>query len=220
MPTALRDALEGLPRPHISQSEATGKQPTLVSVEPAAWPRGVQAVTPGRVVGDVQTAAVNTLLALGARQHPVLLAGKVGVGKSTVAAIVARSFQPFAWFGCDELLTTMMACRSEGSVQRWDAQGYAVHTTEAQLLRRIEQAPMVVLDDVGTRVLSEAQAEALRAVLDARVGRPLLVTTNCDTQALRDSVGARNLSRLLAGSVVRIGGADLRSAASTRPRNQ
>lgn len=162
---------------------------------------------------EVKTAIAETLLALGMRQCPVLIAGRVGVGKSTVAAIVARSFSTWAWFGLDELLTTLMACRTEGSVQRYDAQGYAVHTTEQQLLRRVEQVGCLVLDDVGTRTISEPQAEALRAVLDARIGvaRPLICTTNCNTQGLDETVGARNRSRLLGGAVVQIRGPDRRS---------
>lgn len=157
---------------------------------------------------------VQTLLALGDRKSPVLLAGRVGVGKSTVAALVARSFTPWGWFACDDLLTTLMECRQHGSVQRWDAQGYAVHTTEQQLLRRLEQSAMLVLDDVGTRQLSEAQTEALRAVLDCRVRKHLLVTTNCNTQQLTESVGSRNVSRLLGGAVVQIAGTDRRRDAA------
>lgn len=167
---------------------------------------------------------LQTLLALGDRRSPVVLAGRVGVGKSTVAALVARAFNTWAWYASDDLLTTLMDCRQHGSVQRWDAQGYAVHTTEQQMLRRIEQSAIVVLDDVGTRQLSEAQTEALRAVLDCRVRKPLVVTTNCNTQQLIDSVGNRNTSRLLAGSVVQIAGTDRRREAAlnhvgARPRS-
>jgi DNA replication protein DnaC len=165
----------------------------------------------------VQTAVVQTLLALGNRQSPVILAGRVGVGKSTVAALVARSFMAWSWFACDDLLTTLMDCRQHGSVQRWDAQGYAVHTTEQQMLRRLEQIGILVLDDVGTRQLSEAQTEALRAVLDCRVRKPLLVTTNCTSEQLQASVGARNTSRLLAGAVVKIAGSDRRREMALTP---
>lgn len=172
----------------------------------------------------MQSAVTQTLLALGDRRFPTVLAGRVGVGKSTVAAIVARAFTTWAWYAADDLLTTLMDCRQHGSVQRWDAQGYAVITTEQQMLRRIEQAAIVVLDDVGTRQLSEAQTEALRAVLDCRIRKPLVVTTNCNTQQLIESVGNRNTSRLLAGAVVQIGGSDRRREAAlshvgTPPRN-
>ncbi len=217
MPAQLRDVLRPPARQPTSPPEPTTRPPTLASAEATPWPRGVPPVTPGQCAPDVQHAVLETLLALGNRQTPVVLAGRVGVGKSTVAALVARSFSSWAWFGCDELLTTLMDCRREGGVQRWDAQGYATHTTEQQLLRRIEQCGVLVLDDVGTRQLSEAQTEALRAVLDARVRRPVIVTTNCDSQQLIESVGARNRSRLLAGAVVKIAGSDRRQEMALAP---
>jgi DNA replication protein DnaC len=174
----------------------------------------VRPVAVDQTPDEVRAAVCETMLALATHRGPVLIGGKLGVGKSTVAAIVARAFPSWSWFGCDELLTTLMQCRSEGSVQRWDAQGYAVHTTEQQLLRRLEQVGLLVLDDVGTRTLTEPQAEALRRVLDARVDKALIVTTNCNTAGLDEHVGARNRSRLLAGCVVRIGGGDLRAEAA------
>ncbi len=160
----------------------------------------MQRVGLANLSNDLRAAACEALLALGDRLSPVVVAGRVGVGKSTLAAVVARSFPTWGWYGLDDLLTTLMTCRTEGSVQRWDSQGYAQHTTEQQLLRKVEMVSILVLDDVGTRTLSQPQAEALRAILDARVGKPLLATTNCTTRELDESIGVRNRSRLLAGA--------------------
>jgi DNA replication protein DnaC len=171
----------------------------------------VQRVSLANLSNDLRAAACEALLALGDRLSPVVVAGRVGVGKSTLAAVVARSFPTWGWYGLDDLLTTMMTCRTEGSVQRWDSQGYAHHTTEQQLLRKVELVSILVLDDVGTRTLSQPQAEALRAILDARAGKPLLATTNCTTRELDESIGVRNRSRLLAGAVVQLAGPDRRA---------
>jgi DNA replication protein DnaC len=67
-----------------------------------------------------------------------------------------------------------------------------------------------VLDDVGKRQLTEPQADALLRVVNLRLGKPLIVTTNCTAIDLPQFVGERINSRLRAGTGFRLEGTDRR----------
>lgn len=181
------------------------------------WPEGVfrgswQAVD--------QSVAVKALTAIDSGIWPLLLVGCVGSGKSVLAVLLARQNPNWRFYETSKLLTTIMAARTSdtkhASWRVWpdlaDSPGQSVDLPESMMLSHVENAAIVVLDDVGTRKLTEPQADLLLQILNARMNRPTIITTNCDRATLTANVGDRNASRLVCGSIVKFPTVDRRQS--------
>lgn len=172
------------------------------------WPDGV---VRGNWRGVDAAIAVQCLQAVDSGRWPLLLVGCPGAGKSVAACLLARQSMSWRFWECSRLLGLLMACRmSETKTAPWpvwpelaETPGQTVELREGQMWQHIEQATVLVLDDVGTRELKDAQADAFLEILNKRMNRPTIITTNCDRAKLRQAVGERSLSRILAGSVVK-----------------
>jgi DNA replication protein DnaC len=95
---------------------------------------------------------------------------------------------------------------------------YTMHDRGAAILRTVEEAALVVLDDIATREPTWAQREALLAILDARAGRPMVLTGNLSIEQLAEVVDDRAASRICAGTIIEVTGKDRRLAAATLVR--
>jgi DNA replication protein DnaC len=77
--------------------------------------------------------------------------------------------------------------------------------------QRIREASFVVLDELGCRDrVSDHVYEAVKRLLDEREGRPLMVLSNLDLEAIEKLYDDRLTSRLAAGTVVELIGPDMR----------
>jgi DNA replication protein DnaC len=78
--------------------------------------------------------------------------------------------------------------------------------------------PVLVVDELGAGRQTDFAAEVAERLVGGRAeaGRPMLVTTNLEPDALRDMVGDRVWSRLAAYRVTPVGGDDLRVAQGDR----
>lgn len=149
-----------------------------------------------------------------------MLAGCPGSGKSVAACLLARQNVSWRFWECSRLLSLIVAARmSDTKTAAWpvwpdlaETDGQTVELTEGHMLRHIETAGVLVLDDVGTRDLRDAPAEIFLTILNLRVNKPTIITTNCDRAKLTNAVGARCVSRILAGSVVKFPQIDRRQA--------
>jgi DNA replication protein DnaC len=122
----------------------------------------------------------------------LMLIGPVGTGKSHLAAAVINTlipqgvaciFQPVP-----ELFQRLNATYSRESRE-----------TEAQLLHALQEADLLVLDDVGAEKPSPANETRLYQIVDARYRgkKPMLITSNLDVNQLRAQVGERTIDRLI-----------------------
>lgn len=78
--------------------------------------------------------------------------------------------------------------------------GYSSPNEDAdKLVRLAEEAPLLVLDDLGAEKPSDWVREQLYVIINRRYENmlPTIVTTNCSTQELVDRVGQRTVSRLI-----------------------
>jgi DNA replication protein DnaC len=68
-----------------------------------------------------------------------------------------------------------------------------------KLVQLTEEAPLLVLDDLGAEKPSDWVREQLYVIINRRYENmlPTIVTTNCSTQELVDRVGQRTVSRLI-----------------------
>jgi DNA replication protein DnaC len=98
---------------------------------------------------------------------------------------------------------------------KWLA-NYNQYGDTSHLLSEIQKAPLLVLDDIGTRKPSEAFMDFLYCIADKRyenrqkVGT--IITTNLNSQTMREIMGDAFTSRVASGICIRWDGDDRRSS--------
>jgi DNA replication protein DnaC len=134
-----------------------------------------------------------------------LISGKNGNGKTfTAEAIFGRFYHPWNdnafWNQADLKM-------------KWQTQ-YAQYSSTEYLFKEIVKAPLLVLDDVGTSRPTESFMEFLYMIADKRHKlkhtHGTIITTNLNSQAMRDMFGDAFLSRVASGRCVRHDGPDRR----------
>lgn len=146
---------------------------------------------------------------------PLYIHGEAGTGKTCIAALLYRDFIGYAaWCSCRALLRDMAAFRADPAhAMVWlMASGNVCHRPAANAWADLtDPGWLVCLDDLGTRELSPTQSEILLDLLDARVGKPLIVTGNHDRAGLLKFMDPRIVSRLCQGTVIGLVGKDRRT---------
>ncbi len=199
-------------RRSTSASEETSSPEKATRSEPPAlppWPAGVARAVPSEADGGVMS---QMLQAAQAKRWPILLAGRSGIGKSCLACLVASQVPNWRFSPASELIGLVVQARTSDSksVMMRTMAGAEVERNESEIFRWVESAPILVLDDVGVRLLTEVQSDILLRVLDLRFGKPTIVTTNCTAESLPQMVTERCASRLRAGAQFRMVGQDRR----------
>lgn len=155
------------------------------------------------------------------RAWPIYLTGPTGTGKSSAAACCFRRAiatdceaasndnqwpRYITWpVFCSRLITA----RVDGiTIQNEDGRTY--QADEAAWWRRWSTKRLVVIDEIGLRTANEVRHEAMWQLLEHRRGLPTIVTGNLDAEGLTNTFDDRVLSRLLAGTWIRVGGVDQR----------
>lgn len=144
-------------------------------------------------------------MAIEAGKFPIVLHGQAGSGKTCAAIAVACSWP------CVVIDYSRYYSSGKHFHKPCDRQAFALKASE--VIRRISfregsgkvfhtmrNASLIVLDDVGVKDLTSAAADALVELLDARQGKPLIVTTNHNPLDMTAKIGdERVCSRLRAG---------------------
>lgn len=213
--TSLRGVMASLREKYrstfVSGAGTSSPAKEIPSEAPAAppWPLGVARAVPS---GSDPQILAQVVQAAQRGQWPILLAGPSGVGKSCLSCLVASRIPHWRFAPASELVGQVVQARVSDtkSVLVRTMSGNEVERNETEILRWVESASILVLDDVGVRPMTEVQSDILLRVLDLRMGRPLIATTNCTALTLPQMVGERCASRLRAGSQFRMGGDDRR----------
>ncbi len=79
-----------------------------------------------------------------------------------------------------------------------------------QIQRSVEDACLIVLDDIVDRGMTDARRAALQDLINWRRGQPMIMTGNFSPDELPTITDDRTTSRILAGSALKFGGKDLR----------
>lgn len=162
----------------------------------------------------------------------LIVHGPVGTGKSLLAALCVRDvlingtllderrWRPRYWEilrdGYEEtwdpgiLWTTMSDLLRRVRYQCFDTE----ESSEDVEVERLRNIPLLVLDDIGVRALTEWGHDFLLSVVDARwaAGRPILATSNLDPAGLSSVLEERICSRLRGScELVSVGGQDMRT---------
>lgn len=128
------------------------------------------------------------------KKHHAVLAGTVGTGKSHIAiATVHRVLelmdyrQKVMFVSFPELINQVKL-----GFKRQDV-GLKVQDQ----LKQMAKCGLLVVDDIGAEYDSDYNKEQLNHILQARAGKALIVTTNLGFNELKETYGARSVSRLM-----------------------
>lgn len=122
----------------------------------------------------------------------LLLFGPPGNGKSHLAATIVRSALATGYTAFFErvprLLIKIKATYSENS-----------GITEADILERMVQAGVIVLDDAGAEKWTQWTEPTLYTIVDERYShkKALVITTNSSLEQLENKIGTRAMDRIL-----------------------
>ena len=164
-----------------------------------------------RVVRDV----FDAMLGMEQPPWPLVLIGKPGTGKTCAGLSMLdwyvgpdTKYYPQKWVSViglymtvDDLMTELEDCRKghnpRSATEFWD------------VVRRVS---LVVLDELvpGRERVPEYVFRCVKQLIDARLGRPMVVISNQSLTALDTIYDGRLVSRLAAGTILTVDGEDRR----------
>lgn len=140
----------------------------------------------------------------------ILFAGSYGLGKSHLAASISKALMEKGYtsifIAVPKLLTKIRDTYNKKSTH-----------TETELLEALEMVDCLVLDDIGAEQ-SKRQDDGeswavskLFEIIDSRVGKHTVFTTNLTSRELQDRIGPRSYSRMMQNTeIVKMVGEDYR----------
>jgi DNA replication protein DnaC len=142
----------------------------------------------------------------GRAEWPLFITGPAGTGK-TCAALVLLDHAGGLYFTaaglCEELI------RAQQGRLFGRQSGHPIWPE--QLWAELGRTALVVLDEIGSREkVSDFAYETVKRVLDVREGLPLVAISNLDLATVAQVYDDRVVSRLAAGTVLRLQGQDRR----------
>lgn len=144
--------------------------------------------------------------AFGQGKWPLLITGQAGVGKTCAALclldIAASMTQYFTVAGlCDTLIRAMKG-ELDTPVRNCNPQTFWNWWARSSLC---------VVDEIGSRgIVSDHHYETLKAAIDSREGKPLVLISNLSLSSIGDTYDDRIASRIGAGTIISVGGPDRR----------
>lgn len=142
-------------------------------------------------IHDAAANYVTTWERVKANGEGLIMLGPVATGKSHLAAAIVNALVKRGitaiFQSTPELMSRIRATFDKGSTE-----------TERNILSALENADLLVLDDLGAEKTTEATRARLYQVIDARYryNRPIIVTTNCEIKELEEQIGTRAFDRL------------------------
>lgn len=122
----------------------------------------------------------------------LFIAGPVGTGKTHLAVGVLRAARELRGIGGRFAMVPAVLAQIRAAIGRGDEEAACV-------LETYQQAPLLVLDDIGAERVTDWVREQLFLIIDARYQAmlPTLVTTNDSLETLEEHVGQRIVSRIM-----------------------
>lgn len=140
----------------------------------------------------------------------ILFVGNYGLGKSHLAASISKALMGKGYtsifIAVPKLLTKIR-----------DTYRSKSERTESELLEVLEKVDCLILDDVGAEQSKKQDdgeswaVSKLFEIIDSRVGKHTVFTTNLNSRELQDRIGPRSYSRMMQNTeIVKVVGEDYR----------
>ncbi len=148
-------------------------------------------------------------LLLGTNKWPLFVHGAAGTGKTRAALCLLDYCETSVYRTVGELCDTLIQAQ-QGRLE-WYHDGHGGKTWPENIWKAIRMAAVVVLDEIGTRErVSDFTYDTVKRVIDEREGKPLVCCSNMDLPKIERLYDDRIASRLAAGIVIHLVGADRR----------
>lgn len=127
------------------------------------------------------------------KRYNLLLMGSTGTGKTHLCTAIARSLKQKGFLV--GFLTTGTLLRKIKATYRRESVD-----TEEEIINDIKKFELLVLDDLGSEASTKDEfawsKKTLFEIVNSRIGKPTIYTTNFNEEALPNAVGERVFSRL------------------------
>lgn len=160
---------------------------------------------------DAKKAAINYANSFNPKNpRNILFAGSYGLGKSHLAASVSKSLM-------EKGFTSIFIAVPKLLTKIRDTYRSKSEHTESELLEALEKVDCLILDDVGAEQSKKQDdgeswaVSKLFEIIDSRVGKHTVFTTNLSSRELQDRIGPRSYSRMMQNTeVIKMEGKDYR----------
>lgn len=120
----------------------------------------------------------------------LLLYGNYGTGKSHLSVAITKNLMEKGYtclfISMPKLLSKIRTTYNKNSQQ-----------SESDLMQYLEDVDLLVLDDIGAEKDNEWSISKLFEIVDGRIGKHTIYTTNFEPSELRKKIGERNFSRVM-----------------------
>ena len=125
----------------------------------------------------------------------LLFQGSTGLGKTFLSACIARVVAGRGFSVCYESAAAALESYETSKFSRDSAEGEAA----AVRVRRMESCDLMILDDLGTEIITSMSQSALYTLINNRLvgGRPTIISTNCSEEELHKKYSPQIVSRIL-----------------------
>lgn len=125
----------------------------------------------------------------------LLFRGGTGLGKTYLSACIARVVAGRGFSVCYESAAAALESYETSKFSRDSAEGEAA----AVRVRRMESCDLMILDDLGTEMVTSMSQSALYTLINNRLvgGRPTIISTNCSEEELHKKYNPQIASRIL-----------------------
>ena len=125
----------------------------------------------------------------------LMFQGGTGLGKTYLSACIARAVAGRGFSVCYESAAAALDCYESAKFARDTKEGEAA----AAQIRRMEDCDLMILDDLGTEMITSMSQSALYTLINRRLinGRPTIISTNCGEEELRKKYTSPIVSRIL-----------------------
>lgn len=144
------------------------------------------------------------------RRWPLYIWGGTGRGKTFAAALVYALWQnPAYWTSLVDLCDTLRGYQSNHT-QMIHCASQDLELSHSGFWKKLRTIGLVVVDEIGSSEGKTQRYDAVLRLLDERASRPMILTGNVHPEKLPEIYDERVQSRILAGTLLELGGVDRR----------
>lgn len=145
---------------------------------------------------------------LHAKQRPknLLLHGDTGIGKTHLAIAILKVVMKKEYSGLFISLPLLLTV-IKNTYSKFDESGLTV----IDIFKKMKDIDLLVIDDMGAEAGSNHDIQKIFELLDSRLGKPTIFTTNLNYNEFSEVFGKRNTSRILKDTIItKLDGEDYR----------